>query len=67
MGAAGTHAVPTTDVVPERAVPRNVAVQGLEVSLRHVLQDLLLQRQLSHQSAQTAVLFLQLFQPSSLF
>ena len=49
------------------AVPRNVAVQGLEVSLRHLLQDLLLQRQIVHQSPQTTVFFLQLFQPSSLF
>src|SRR5271157_4347755 len=40
---------------------------GLEVSLRHLLQDLLLQRQLGHQSTQTTVLFLQLFQPSRLF
>jgi hypothetical protein len=44
---------------PGHAVPRNVAVPGLEVSRRHVLQDLFLQRQLGHQAAQTAVLFLQ--------
>src|SRR6516225_4698886 len=33
---AGTHAAPISDVSLGHAVPRNAAVQGLEVSLRHV-------------------------------
>src|ERR1035438_7217384 len=40
---------------------------GLRSFPLHVLQDLLLQRQLRYQPTQTTVLFLQLFQPSSLF
>src|SRR5271156_456113 len=46
------HAPRRTDVAP-----------GLEVSLRNILQDLLVQRQLRHQSLQLAVLFLQFLQP----
>src|ERR1022692_1516584 len=61
------HAARKTDAAPGHALPRNVAVQGLEVSLRHVLQDLLLQRQFGHQSPQTTVLLLQLLHPSCLF
>src|ERR1039458_2710525 len=61
------HAARKTDAAPGHALPRNVAVQGLEVSLRHVLQDLLLQRQFGHQSPQTTVLLLQLLHPPCLF
>src|SRR6266849_7815134 len=44
-------------------VPRRPCVaRGLEVSLRYILQDLLLQRQLRHQSLEFRVLPLQLFQ-----
>src|ERR1039457_1184562 len=60
------HAARKTDAAPGHALPRNVAVQGLEVSLRHVLQDLLLQRQFGHQSPQTTVLLLQLLHPPCL-
>jgi hypothetical protein len=37
------------------APPHNVAAQGLEVSLGHILEHLLLQRQLGHQPLQLAV------------
>src|ERR1019366_4280292 len=64
---AGTHAAPTTDAAPGHALPRNVAVQGLEVSLRHLLQNLLLQRQIRHQPPQASVFLLQLLHPACLF
>src|SRR5271165_3906339 len=64
---AGTHAAPITDGAHRHAVPRNVAVRGSEVSRGHILQHLLLQRQLGHQAPQTAILFLQFFQPARLF
>src|ERR1019366_3154324 len=43
------------------------AVQGLEVSLRHLLQNLLLQRQIRHQPPQASVFLLQLLHPACLF
>ncbi len=41
-------------------------MRGLQVSLGHVLQNLLLQRQLRHQPLKPRVLFLQLLQPPGL-
>src|SRR5208283_368793 len=63
---AGKHAARKIHTADEHALPRNVAVRGSEVSRGHVLQHLLLQRQLGHQSPQTTILFLQLLQPSRL-
>ena len=51
LRTAHGHALRRTDVAP-----------GLEVSLRNILEDLLVQRQLRHQPFQLAVLLLQLFQ-----
>jgi len=61
--AAGRHAAPRVRTLPVHALPHNAAAQGLEVSLRHLAQNLLLQGKFSHQPLQPAVLFLQLLQP----
>ena len=61
--AAGRRAVLTDHTLPVPAPPHNVAAQGSEVSRGHILQDLLLQRQLRHQPLQPRVFLLQLFQP----
>ena len=45
------------------APPHNVAAQGSEVSLGHIFQDLLLQRQLRHQPLQASIFLLQFLQP----
>jgi hypothetical protein len=45
------------------APPHNGAAQGLEVSLRYILQNLLLQRQLCHQPLQLGVFLVQFSQP----
>jgi hypothetical protein len=45
------------------APPRTDVAQGLQVSLRDILQNLFVQRQLRHQPFQLAVLFLQFFHP----
>ena len=56
-------AKPLILVVLGACLTGHAAAQGLEVSLRDVLQYLLLQRQLRHQSLQFRVLSLQLLQP----
>ena len=61
--AAGRHAVPTTRVAPAHALPHNAAAQGLQVSLRHIPQNLLLQGKLGHQPLEPRVLFLEFLQP----
>ena len=48
--AAGKPAARSLDTSHEPAPPHNGAARGLEVSLRHVLQNLLLQRQLRRQA-----------------
>jgi hypothetical protein len=61
--AAGSHAAPRVSISSVHALPHNVAARGLEVSLRHVPQNPLLQGKFSHQSLQPAVLLLQFLQP----
>jgi hypothetical protein len=46
--AAGRHAAPRVCISSVHALPHNVAARGLEVSLRHVAQNLLLQGEFSH-------------------
>ena len=60
--AAGRHAVRKVHIASSHAPTHNAAAHGLEVSLRHVAQNLLLQRKLSHQPLQPAVLFFQVLQ-----
>ena len=48
------------------APPHNAAAQGLQVSLRHIPQYLLLYRQLRHYPFQSRILLLQFLQPSGL-
>src|SRR5215813_10778324 len=59
--AADRHAARSLGTFRAHAPPHNAAAQGSEVSRSHVLQDLLLQRQLRHQTLQLGVLPLQLF------
>jgi hypothetical protein len=61
--AAGRQAAPTVRIPDGHALPHNAAARGLEVSLRHLAQLLLLQRQSCHQPFQPAVLFFQFLQP----
>ena len=58
---AGTHAVHSC-LSHERGERRRDAARDLKVSLRDVLQDLLLHCQLSHGAPQLGVLFLQVFE-----
>ena len=51
---AGKHVARRVRASPAHAPPHSDAAQGLEVSLRHILENLLLQRQLRHQSLELA-------------
>jgi len=58
----GTPAAHSLRTAHGDALRRTDVAPGLEVSLRNILEDLLVQRQLRHQPFQLAVLLLQLFQ-----
>jgi len=58
----GTPAAHSLRTAHGRALRRTDVDPGLEVSLRNILEYLLVQRQLRHQPFQLAVLLLQLFQ-----
>jgi hypothetical protein len=45
------------------ALPHNAAAQDLEVSMRHVAQNLLLQGKFSHEPLQPAVFWFHLLEP----
>jgi len=60
--AAGRRAAPRARIPCEP----NAAARGLEVSLRHVAQNLLLQGKFSHQPFQPGILLLQLLQLAGL-
>ncbi|MCU1223514.1 MAG: hypothetical protein JWQ42_1607 [Edaphobacter sp.] len=62
----GTHAARSTHALAAHGSPHNDAVQGLEVSLRDVLQHQFLQAQVRHQTLQLRVLKFKFLQPSSL-
>ena len=61
--AAGRNAVPRVRTLSAHAIPHNAAARGLEVSLRHIAQNLLLQGKFSNPPLQLTVLFLQLLEP----
>jgi hypothetical protein len=63
---AGTHAVHSI-LLPERDERQSGAARDLKVSLRDVLQDLLLHRQIRHRPPQLRVLLLQILQLLGLF
>jgi hypothetical protein len=64
--AAGRRAARSTYTLARHAPPHNVAAHGLEVSLGHFLQHLLLQRQFGYQPLQPRILLLQFLHPLGL-
>ena len=61
--AAGRHAARSSRTLARHAPPHNDAARGLEVSLRHIPQNLLLQGKFSHQPFEPRVLLLEFLQP----
>ncbi len=59
---SGRLCVHSGDTYPVPLAPPAGAVQGLQVSLCHILQDLFLKRQVSHQLLQPSILSLKLLQ-----
>ena len=57
----GKHGVPRVRTSPVPASPPCDAAEGLDVSLRYILENLILQRQLRHHSLEFRVLPLQFF------
>ena len=62
-GLSPTPSTKTGQLQRALLLPRPGATRGLQVSRRHVLQDLLLQRQLRDQAPELGVLQLQRFEP----
>lgn len=63
LTTTGRRAVRKVHIASVHALPHNAAARGLQVSLRHVAQDLLLQSKFSHEPLQPAVFSFQFLQP----